>query len=125
MVAGAAVQKMADSLAKEQEILMHVADMLIQTYYAESMSLRVEKLVSIKGEDQATNQVNMMKVYVHDAADHIHRAGKEALMGFVSGDELRMMLMGLKRFTKLAPFNTKEARRAIAQEMIDANDYVF
>ena len=67
----------------------------------------------------------MMRVYIHDAADRINKAGKEAINSFAEGDELRMMLMGLKRFTKQEPFNAKEARRRIAGKLIDANQYCF
>lgn len=125
MVAGSAAQKLATTLSKEQEVLMYIADMLIQTYYSESMLLRVEKLVGMRGEQESEAQINMMKVYIHDAADIINKSAKEALLGFVDGDELRMMLMGLKRFTKTEAFNTKEARRVIAQKMIEANDYCY
>ena len=67
----------------------------------------------------------MMQTYLCWAADRIHMVGKEALMGFAEGDELKMMLMGMKRFTKVEPFNTKEARRRVAQVMIDKNNYAF
>jgi alkylation response protein AidB-like acyl-CoA dehydrogenase len=125
MVAGSAAQKLVNSLAKEQEVLMNIADILIQIYYSESTLLRVEKLVGMRGEKEVEAQINMMKVYIHDAADIIHKSAKEALLGFVEGDELRMMLMGLKRFTKTETLNTKEARRLVAQKLIDANTYCF
>ena len=64
-----------------------------------------------------------MKVYLYDAADKINKAGKDAINSFVEGDELRMMLLGLKRFTKVEPYNTKDARRRIAKQLIEDNDY--
>ena len=67
----------------------------------------------------------MMQTYTYWAADRIYMAGKESLMGFAEGDELKMMLMGMKRFTKVDPFNTKEARRRVAQALIDKNAYPF
>ena len=67
----------------------------------------------------------MMQTYLYWAADKINVAGKEALMGYAEGDELKMMLMGMKRFTKVYPFNTKEARRRVAQALIDKNKYPF
>jgi hypothetical protein len=67
----------------------------------------------------------MAEVYVYDASEKIGRCGREALMSFGEGDELRMMMMGLKRFTKIQPFNVKNARRAIAQNIIDENKYTF
>lgn len=125
MVAGSAAQKLTTSLAKEQEILLKIADMAIQTYAAESMLLRAEKLAGMKGEDAATYHINMLKAFVYDAAEEIGRAGREALVSFSEGDELRMMMMGMKRFTKIEYFNIKEVRRAIAAKLIDENKYCF
>jgi hypothetical protein len=92
---------------------------------AESTLLRVEKLVSIRGVDACTPQLNMMRVYINSACDKIWVAGKEALNSFGEGDELRMMLMGLKRYTKQEPFNAKAARQIVAQKLIDSNEYCF
>jgi len=125
MVAGAAAQKLMMELAKEQEVLMHIADMLTETYVAESLVLRVQKLESMKGGEAVALQRHMAEVYVYDASEKIGRCGREALMSFGEGDELRMMMMGLKRFTKIQPFNVKNARRAIAQNIIDENKYTF
>ncbi|XZF12381.1 acyl-CoA dehydrogenase family protein [Chitinophagaceae bacterium MMS25-I14] len=125
MVAGAAVQKLMNSLGKEQEILMCLADMLIETYVSESLQLRVEKLVSLRGEDAAKAQLDMMRVYITDAADRILKSGKDAINTFAEGDEKRMMLMGLKRFTKTTDFNTMGARRNIAEQLVGANKYCF
>jgi alkylation response protein AidB-like acyl-CoA dehydrogenase len=124
-VAGAAVQKLMMTLSKEQEILMNIADMAIAVYNAESILLRTEKLVMQKGADSCAAQLDMMRVYIHDAADKIALAGKEAINAFAEGDELRMLLMGLKRFTKVQPFNAKEARRRIAARLIEENKYCF
>ena len=125
MVAGSAVQKLAMSLAKEQEILMNIADMAIQTYAAESAFLRVKKLSETKGMDAVAMEMDMMKVFIHEASEIINSSGKEALMSFAEGDELRMMLMGMKRFTKMQPFNIKACRQNVAQKLIDANAYCF
>ncbi len=124
-VAGAAVQKLMMTLAKEQEILMNIADMAMYTYISESILLRTEKLVLVKGEAACTNQLDMMRVYINDAADKISVAGKDAINSFSEGDEQRMLLLGLKRFTKVAPINTKETRRRIAATLIEANKYCF
>jgi len=125
MVAGAAVQKLMTTLSKEQEIIMNIADMAIETYVAESVLLRVEKLVSMRGEAACEAQLAMMRVYLNDACDKIGIYGKEALNSFAEGDELRMMLMGLKRFTKQQPFNPKAARQVVAEKLIAANKYCF
>lgn len=125
MVAGAAVQKLMMTLAKEQEILMNVADMLIELYVAESMLLRVEKLHNTQGEEAAALKLDMARTYIYDAADRLHIAGKNAINSFTDGDEQRMMLMGLRRFTKVAPLNTKELRQKIATKLIEENKYCF
>lgn len=125
MVAGAAVQKLQMTLSKEQEVLMGIADMAIEIYNAESAILRTQKLANMKGEEQAAIQKAMVQTYVYDAADRINKAAKDALNIFGEGDELRMMLMGLKRFTKTESLNTKETRHAIALKMIEENKYCF
>lgn len=125
MVAGAAAQKLMNELAKEQEILMNIADMIIATYNAESVLLRTEKLVGLKGEAACAGQIAMMQAYIYEAADEINKAGKDALNSFAEGDEQRMMLMGLKRFTKTAPLNIKNVRRVVADDLIKANEYCY
>ncbi|MFA6278099.1 MAG: acyl-CoA dehydrogenase family protein [Pedobacter sp.] len=125
MVAGAAVQKLMMSLSKEQEILMNIADMASYVYIAESAMLRTEKLVSLKGEEACKGQIDMMKIYFVEAVDGVNKAGKEALWAFAEGDEQRMMLVGLRRFTKMEPFNVKQARQNVAQQIIEANKYIF
>jgi len=125
LVAGAAVQKLATSLGKEQEILMNVADMLIVTYQAESALLRVDKLVQAKGEESSEVQLAIVKTYFYDAADKIAKSAKDALNAFMDGDELRMTLMGVRRFTKLEPFNAKQARQLIANHILEKGGYEF
>ncbi len=125
LVAGAAVQKLMMNLDKEQEILMNIADMMIETYNAESALLRVIKLTDTYGEAAAASQTDIMRTYIYDAADRINTNGKNALNSFAEGDELKMMHIGLKRFTKTEPFNTKAARRRIADKMIEEDGYCF
>jgi alkylation response protein AidB-like acyl-CoA dehydrogenase len=125
MVAGSAVQKLMMTLAKEQEILMNIADMMIELYVTESVLLRAEKLTSQVGEAESALQIDIARVYINDAADRIQIAGKNAINSFADGDEQKMMLMGLRRFTKVAPMNTKEARQRIAQKLIAENKYCF
>ncbi len=123
MVAGAAVQKLMMQLDKEQEILMNIADMAIETYNAESALLRVMKLADTRGEAAVAVETDIMRTYLYDAADRINKAGKDALNSFADGDELRMMHIGLKRFTKVDPFNTKDARRRICEKLVADNGY--
>lgn len=123
MVAGSAVQKLMLTLSKEQEVLMGIADIAIWTYQAESVLLRVDKLIQSKGEEAAKVQIAIAKTYFYDTADRIAKAGKDTINSFADGDEARMMLMGLKRFTKTESFNPKEARQIIATSLIEAGYY--
>ena len=125
LVAGSAVQKLMETLSKEQEILMNIADIAILIYQSESALLRVEKMIGLKGEEASAAQIAIVKTYFYDAASKIEKAGKDAINSFAEGDELRMMLMGLKRFTKTDAFNPKEARQQIAMKLIEANNYCF
>lgn len=125
MVAGAAAQKFMLELEKQQEILMNLADMAIEVFTAESALLRTHKLISMKGEDAAALQADMTRCYLYEALERIHSAGKEALSAFAEGDELRMMLIGMKRFTKYENLNTIAIRRKVAARMISQNDYAF
>ena len=123
MVAGAAVQKLMMKISDEQEILMNIADMAIQTFMAESTLLRVIKTTDKQGAANTALQTDIMRCYLNDANDRLNKAGKEAINAFATGDEQRMMLLGLKRFTKTEPFNSKDARRRIADKMIAENKY--
>lgn len=125
LVAGAAVQKLMMSLGKEQEILMNIADIIGQVYVAESALLRVEKLYHKNGEnlEAVSFQKDLADVYLYETVDKVYLAGKEALNSFAEGDELAMMMVGLRRFTKASPFNVKDARQRIAKKLIEENRY--
>ncbi len=125
MTAGAAVQKFMMKIEQEQEVLMNIADMAIATFNAESVLLRVEKLAAQRGESAVQEQLDIMKTFLYDAADKVHKSGKDAINAFASGDEQKMILMGLKRFTKAESFNSKEARRRIAGKLIAEGRYCF
>jgi alkylation response protein AidB-like acyl-CoA dehydrogenase len=125
MIAGSAVQKFMMKLSHEQEILMNAADMITEIYVAESSILRVEKLIGIRGEEAVSLQKDMALVNLHDAVAKCQYAGREAIQAYAESDELRVMLMGLKRFTKIDPMNTKDARRRIADAMLEENKYIF
>ena len=121
--AGAAVQKLLAKIENEQEILMNIADMAIETFHAESALLRAMKLVELRGEAACQFELDITRAYIYDAADHINKFGKDAINAFSDGDEQRMMLLGLKRFTKVNSFNNKEAKRRIAAKLIADNKY--
>lgn len=119
LTAGAAVQKLMMNLEHEQEVIMNIADMAILTFHAESTLLRV--LQNKYQEDSV--QADLMRIYLHDALDKINKCGKDAVNAFAEGDELRMMLLGIKRFTKASPYNIKDARRRVADKLIGENMY--
>ncbi len=125
MAAGAAAQKFMMELEKQQEILMNIADMAIEVFAAESALLRTEKLIELKGSDQSELQIKMCRAFLADALERIHLSGKHALAAFAEGDELRMMLLGMRRFTKYDPVNTIGIRKEVARALIDANGYCF
>ncbi len=104
---------------------MNVADMAIQTYTAESTLLRVEKLIVLKGEEAAARQLDMAMIYLYEALDKVYLAGKEALGSMAEGDEYKLLFIGIKRFTKAEPYNTKEARRRVAAAMIGENRFIY
>ena len=89
------------------------------------MLLRTEKLVGVKGEAATEVAHPMLKVYFNDAMERVGLHGKHALTSFATGDELKVMLMGLKRFTNTDIVNTKELRRKVAAKVIEANEWTF
>ncbi len=125
MVAGKAAQTFGPKLNDEQEILLNVADMMIEVYVAESTILRTEKLMKLRGDAVTKLQQNATKVYLADAVDKVNKAGKDAVSAFAKGDELKVLLMGLKRFTKMNPVNAVQLRREIASAMIEKAQYPF
>jgi alkylation response protein AidB-like acyl-CoA dehydrogenase len=125
MVAGSAVQKLMMNIDKEQEVLMNIADMAIDTFHAESCLLRLMKLTEKNGEENVSLQKDIVNTFIYDAADRINKHGKDALNAFADGDELRIMNIGLKRFTKAQPYNSKAAKRRIAEKMTAEKQYCF
>jgi alkylation response protein AidB-like acyl-CoA dehydrogenase len=125
VVAGAAVQKFMMKLSEEQEVLMSLADILIEIYVAESVLLRVEKLIGQRGEKACEIQKEMALIYLHHAVNKAAAAAKEAVYAFAEGDELRFMMLGVKRFTKIDPYNLKNARRKVADYAISKGEYPF
>ena len=125
MVGGKAAMALQDRIEDEQEIMINLADVMTEIYAAESAILRTEKLVSLKGESACSNQIAMSQVYLSEAVEKINAAAREAIASFTKGDEQKVMLMGLKRYTKTDLVNTKELRRHIADYMIAQGKYPF
>ena len=126
MVAGGAVQKYGPDLEGHQQLLMAAADMLIEIYMAESTILRTEKIAKNNGEDKVREQIAMAKLYLYEAVDIINLRGKESIISFAEGDEQRMMLMGLRRFTKYTNMpNIVALREIITSKLVEKNEYCF
>jgi alkylation response protein AidB-like acyl-CoA dehydrogenase len=126
MVASGAVRKYGPDLEGHQQLLMAAADMLIEIYMAESTLLRTEKIAKNNGEDKVQQQIAMAKLYLYKAVDIINLRGKESIISFAEGDEQRMMLMGLRRFTKYTNMpNIVALREEITSKLVDKNEYCF
>jgi len=125
MTLGTAAQKYMMKLADQQEILMGIADIIMDTYAMESAILRARKLVSKNGEQAVERYLDMTRVFCNDAVGRIELRAKDTLSGMAEGDELRTLLAALRRFTKLQPMNTIAARQRIADAMIEKNKWVY
>ena len=125
MVLGTAAQKYMMALADQQEILIGVADIIMDVYAMESVILRTRKLADAKGEASAERYIDITRVFCNDAVARIETSAKETLAAMSEGDELRTLLAALRRFTKNTPANTVAARQRIADAMIQANKYVY
>lgn len=126
MIGGQATNSLGEKLEREQELLMHLADILIEIYAAESTLLRTEKLLAEKGEEAVNYQRAVSTVYLYEAVERIQAAGKEAILSFATGDEQKFLLLGLKRFTRYGEqINPTKLRRDIAQALIAEGKYFF
>lgn len=125
MAAGKAAEVFGPNLTNEQEVLMSLADMIIEVYASESAILRTEKLIERYGQEGSQIYVDMTRLYLAEAVQKVKNHGDEAVACFATGDELKVMLMGMKRFTKVEPYNTKELRRSIAAKMIEADAFPY
>ena len=125
MTLGTAVQKYMTALAGQQEVLMGIADIIMDAYAMESSVLRAQKLVAVQGEEQSARHLDMVSVFCHDAIDRIETHAKQTLAAMSEGDELRTLLAALRRFTKRTPVNTVAARQRIADVLIKANRYAY
>jgi alkylation response protein AidB-like acyl-CoA dehydrogenase len=126
MVAGGAIQKYGPDLEAHQQLLMAASDILIEIYMAESTILRTEKTAKKEGEDKIQEQIAMAKLYLYQAVDVVTQKGKESIISFAEGDEQRMMLMGLRRFTKYTNMpNIVALRETIASKLVAENEYCF
>src|SRR4026207_1110390 len=125
MTLGTAAQKYMMKLADQQEILMGIADVIMDAYAMETAILRARKLAAAQGEAASARYLDMTRVFCNDAVERIEGRAKSTLAGMSEGDELRTLLAALRRFTKQQPMNTIAARQRIADDLIKANRYVY
>ncbi len=125
MTLGTAAQKFMLKLGDQQEILLGIADIIMDTYAMESAILRARKLAGAAGEANAARYLDMTQVFCNDAVQRIESRAKNTLAAMAEGDELRTLLAALRRFTKLTPMNTVVARQRIANVMIEANKWTY
>src|SRR5215813_11551541 len=125
MTLGTAAQKYMMKLADQQEILLGIADIIMDTYAMESAILRARKLASSADEEAAARYLDMTRVFCNDAVQRVESVAKNTLAAMAEGDELRTLLAALRRFTKATPINTVAARQRIADVMIQANKWTY
>lgn len=125
MTLGTAAQKYMRTLGDQQEVLMGIADIILDTYAMESAILRTQKLAASEGDEAAARYIDITRVFCNDAVERIEARAKNTLAAMSEGDELRTLLAALRRFTKLTPMNTVAARQRIADVVIQANKYVY
>jgi hypothetical protein len=125
MTLGTAAQKYMMTLGEQQEVLLGIADIIMDTYAMESAILRAQKLAVSQGEDAAARYIDMTRVFCNDAVERIEARAKNTLAGMAEGDELRTLLAALRRFTKLTPMNTITARQRIADVLVGANKWAY
>ncbi len=125
MVIQAMSDKFKKNLINEQEIMMNIADMMLQVYTSESTLLRIEKLEKMKGEKFIRVYKSILDVFIYDASSIILKSGLDAISSFIEGKELETLHKGLIHYTKVKPVNVKDARREIADRLIYDNRYTF
>ena len=126
MVAGAGIQKFGPKIEEHQQLMLNAADILIEIYMAESAILRTEKNIQRFGEESQKYQIEMSQLYLYNAVEIISKSAKSGIISFADGDDQRMMLMGLKRFTKYTNYpNVAGLRNSIAAKVNKENTYCF
>src|SRR6476659_2460813 len=125
MTLGTAAQKYMMKLGDQQEILMGIADIIMDTYAMETAILRARKLAASQSEKASARYLDITRVFCNDAVGRIESRAKSTLAGMSEGDELRTLLAALRRFTKLQPMNTIAARQRIANDLIAANKWIY
>jgi hypothetical protein len=125
MIIGKAYNVLKKDLVMEQEIMMNIADMIMQLFAAESTLLRVKRLRDLKGEEEVSIYKDILDVFLYDSACRIRKAGMDAINSFVEGQDWQKLMDALMVFTTVSPVNIRTARRRIADKLIEDNRYTF
>jgi alkylation response protein AidB-like acyl-CoA dehydrogenase len=118
-VAGAAVQKYMDGIKDQQEILMHVSNMVMETY---AMDTAVQRLLR---QGSTGVHADVARTYINDAILRLEASGKQALAAVSDGDNLRTQLSALRRLLRWSAINTVQARQRIAEFLSDRGKYAL
>jgi len=119
----AVTQKLGKKFMSEQEVIMNLSDMIMELYIAESLALRVEKLEGIKWVSEVYNSI--ADVFIYDAARKSRKNDKDAIYSVAEGEEAEKLVKGIKTLTRVAGVNVMEARRKVANKLIEDNEYKF
>lgn len=125
MLIGSAAQKFREGLAEQQMVLSWTADVIIDSFLMDSTIGRTAKVIARDGEAKHQAAIEATRLFTHDAVNRIEIAGRNALAAIAEGDELRMLLAALKRFTKQDPLNTAAIRERIADKVVADGGYTF
>jgi hypothetical protein len=125
LTAGLAVQKYSSALEEEQELMMHISDIVMESFAAESALLRTQKIYAKQGEKNAENYLCMTQTYLNDSVGRVEEHARAIMAAVSEGDTLRTNLAALRRFLKFTPINTIGLRRQVADSMLAANKYPF
>lgn len=128
MVLGATAKRQMDgklNLKNEQEILMNIADMFNETFNAESLLLRIDKMNALDKTEHVADFSKMLKIYLHDAQARMAKFATDAVASFAEGDLLNVLMAGIQRYSSYPPQNVKDLRRSIAKALIDTNGYCY
>jgi hypothetical protein len=120
-----AYETLGKNYSTEQEVMMHISDITIQAYAAESLYLRVKKLTGMYDAEKAKIYKNILDVFVYEAAARINKSANDAINSFAEGEEFMKLKKGVALLTTIKPVNIKEARRNIANKLIEDNKYNF
>ena len=125
LIMSRAYETLGKQYSQEQEVMMNISDMLIQSYAAESLALRIKKLEALRGEEQTKIYHDILDAFVYEAAARIRKSATDAIVAFAEGGEYTKLMKAVELLTSIKPVNVKNARRRIAAKLIEDNKNTF